>query len=267
MRKAYRVLLGLGLALVLPAAACEKSEPEVKQASFCEEYAKRECAAVAPPCAASPTQCEAVRTADCQTRTAALLTAQYTTRAFHPENVAACLAKVSETYKAPTVSGAALKELDAVCNRVYQGNAKLLEACQVDFDCAGTLICDPAKLLCGEKRVVPAGGQCANVGDVCSPGEFCRPLGASYLCSPRAAKAAACGEGGPCLESLLCREGACVEKSLPGTACIKHDDCQTGYCSISSNKCASSLIFGEGTDACRLYVGAFSAPDAGADAF
>jgi hypothetical protein len=257
------------LLLVAGLLACEKADPAIGEPQFCTEYARRECASVAPLCAASVAQCESVRVADCQARTALLKTPQYTARLFRQDNVTACLDKVKETYGgSPIVTGAALSALEAVCNRVYQGSSKNLEACQVDFDCDGGLVCDPAKLRCGPKRVVSAGGQCANIGETCSAGEFCKLTGATYLCARRVARAAACSESEPCLESLLCAGGVCVDKAKSGEPCVAHSDCDTGYCSLASHKCATGLVFAEDGAACRLFLTGATSPDAGAaDAF
>jgi hypothetical protein len=254
------------LASVAGGLGCETSDSAVTEDRFCGEYVKRECAAVAPLCAASAAQCEAVRIADCQARVATLKTAaaEYTVRAYRKDNVTACLDKVKDTYSRTLITGAALKELDDVCNRVFQGASKLLQACRVDVDCEGSLVCDPTKLLCGQKRTVPAGGQCANIGETCSAGEFCKLTGATYLCARRAAKTAACTPTDLCLESLRCSGGACVDKAVSGEACAAHDDCQTGYCSLFSHKCAAGLIFAEGADSCRLFLTGATAPDAGA---
>jgi hypothetical protein len=261
-----RTLASLGVVLACVVAGCETQDPAVKETQFCPEYAKRECAAVAPLCAASVAQCESVRLGACEARVAALKTAQYTARLFRPDNVNACLDKVRDTYgHSPLISGAALGELDAVCNRVFQGSAAMFEGCQVDYDCAGNLVCDPAKLRCGQKRVVPAGGQCANIGETCSAGEYCAPTGGAYLCARRAAKGAPCGLEVPCNEALLCVAAICVDKARSGDVCLAHSDCDTGYCSLSSQKCAAGLVFAEGTDACRLFLnGNTAVPDAGA---
>lgn len=253
------------LALAALGGGCSKSDdPGMTEEQFCQEYGKRECAAVIPLCAYTAASCESVRVKDCQARVGVWKTATGGNRPFRAGNAQACLDKVKEVYGTMPITGLAQRGLDETCARVFQGTAKSLEACAVDLDCDGSQICD--KKLCAEKKPVAAGAFCANPGEICVAGESCKAGGASAVlqCSKRKAVGEACSTADPCLETLRCT-GTCAEKVALGVMCLQGEDCSSGYCSPFSQKCSGGLSFAEGSDSCRAYMGvAVAAPDAGA---
>jgi hypothetical protein len=264
--------------LVLTTACPAPKKDTLPEERFCVEYSARECAAVAPQCNAAPKDCEPGRALACMTRVAIWKAALSGPRTYHAENVQTCLDKISETYSKIGIKGTALQELDKVCARVYQGNAKATEPCQVDLDCSANLACDGTKLRCGVPKQVSAGGGCANIGEYCPPTDHCRAVAGTFLCAKRQGKGQPCSAAEPCLESLLCA-GTCVDKSAAGAVCTTHDECTDGYCSPFSGRCGAALIFAEGADSCRGFLGqtvptrapvsasdAAAVPDAGTDA-
>jgi hypothetical protein len=256
--------LNLSLLAAVALGGCGKSEdPAMTEEQFCQEYGKRECAAVIPFCAITAASCEAARVKECQARVAAWKTTS-ANRPFRAANAEACLDKVRDVYSKMPITGEAVNALTDTCARVFQGVAKSLETCTVNLDCDGNLICD--KTRCAEKKPVGAGALCANPGEICSTGESCKLDAASMLrqCGKRKASGEACSTTEPCLETLRCT-GTCSPKVEFGVMCLQNDDCASNYCSPFSMKCSGGLTFAEGSDSCRAYMGvAVLPPDAGA---
>ena len=228
---------------------------------FCQAYAQRECAAVAPLCEFAAASCEPTRANDCKMRIAVWRTSTGGTRPFRGANAEACLDKVKTTYATLPILGETLHALQDTCARVFQGTAKALEACATDLDCDGSLICD--KKLCAEKKIVAAGALCANPGEICSTGESCKPAAGGVLqCSKRRAAGEACSTADPCSEALRCT-GVCADRVTAG-GCLQDEDCTSNYCSPFSKNCSVGLVFAGGSASCLGYMGAAATPDGAA---
>ncbi|HEY0705867.1 MAG TPA: hypothetical protein VGG33_03675 [Polyangia bacterium] len=262
MKVVRHVVLGL-FAVGVVGACAKKEDDEMTEAEFCQEYARHECAAIAPLCGFAPASCEPTRFNECQNRIVVWRNSTSGARPFRPANVPACIAKVDEAYSKLPITGPVLQVLNDTCARVFQGSAKALQPCGVDLDCEGNLICD--KRLCAERKAVAAGAFCANPGEVCVATESCKAAATSSVlqCSPKQAAGAACTATDPCIDALRCA-GTCLEKVATGGACAQNADCQSGYCSQFSLRCSVGLSFAENSDSCRAYMGS-PIPDAATD--
>jgi hypothetical protein len=222
---------------------------------FCQEYAKRECGKVAGYCNFPASSCEPVRAAACQQMASASKTGN---RKFNSDNADRCLDQVNKTYGGIPITPDKLEALDTACSRVFSGGAKANDACTIDFDCAGDLICDKGR--CGARRVVAAGGGCANIGETCPKGQYCSNATGLYQCTAKLAAGATCSDSQPCVESLRCT-GTCTARSEMGATCASDDECTSGYCTAypapgTPRKCGNGLSFAEGSASCTAYMGA-----------
>jgi hypothetical protein len=249
----------LALLMTLSAlAACSKADDApMTEDQFCEEYAKRECEAVAPLCTFAVSACTPTRISQCHARITVWRTATGGSRPFRAENAEVCLDKVKSVYASVPISGAVLHTLQETCARVFQGTTKVSLPCSVDLDCDGNLICDPKVKVCADKKPVAAGSFCGNPGEVCGAGEWCKAgaAGGVLQCAKRQAAGQACSTADPCVESLRCT-GTCVERVPSGSTCLQDDDCSTGYCSPYLQKCGAGLNFADESPSCKEYAGA-----------
>lgn len=242
----------------LLSAACEIKTKSMNEEEFCVEYGKRECGKVATACSfEKPASCEKERAEVCR---AWVKVTKSDTRGFRPDNVDKCLDKVTETYGMPLIKAENMKALRDVCDRVFQGSHKANEMCKVDAECGGSLICD--KQRCAARKEVSAGGNCANPGEICPKGEFCQPMAGISVCAKRKEKAAMCAETAPCLESLRCKDSACIERTAVNLSCNSDDECESGYCSPHVKRCLLGLNFAAGAPSCDAFEG--KSVDAGA---
>jgi hypothetical protein len=249
--------------ILLAAAGCSQTS-SMTEDQFCQEYAKRECAKVATYCSFTPSVCEPVRVTACKTMSASQVTA---TRKFNAGNTKRCLDQVDAAYASLPVTADRLNALDAACARVFVGTAKANESCTVDFDCDGDQICDKGR--CGTKKVVAAGGGCANVGETCPAGEYCTNTSGLYTCTKRQASGATCSATQPCTETLRCN-GTCSARAGNLTNCTSDDECMSGYCNPypapgTPKKCSVGLTFSDGSASCTAFTdpNATPATDAG----
>jgi hypothetical protein len=241
--------------------ACQAAPGAMNEEEFCVEYARRECAKVALACGFErPTTCEEVRKTACR---AWVQRTKSEVRGFRPENVEACLKKVSDTYGEPLIKAEHWKALADVCQRVFQGSRRALEPCAADGECAAGLVCD--KRRCAPRRDVGPGAPCANPGDTCPRTEYCKQADEIvWMCTRKLEKGRPCGVAEPCAEALRCR-GTCTDRLPVSAPCAQDDDCETGYCFPYRGVCAAGLNFALGSPSCDAYEGkAGPAPDAGA---
>jgi hypothetical protein len=255
------LLFALTMSALTVAACSKKDDAPMTEDEFCQEYAQRECAAVAPLCEFAAASCEPTRVNDCKMRIAVWRTSTGGTRPFRDGNAQACLDKVKTAYATLPITGETLHALQDTCARVFQGTAKALETCAADLDCDGSLICDKSR--CAEKKVVAAGGLCGNPGEICSPGESCKAAPGGVLqCSKRRAAGEACSSADPCSEALRCT-GTCADRVTAGS-CLQDEDCTSNFCSPFSKNCSVGLVFAGGSASCLAYMGAAATPDGAA---
>jgi hypothetical protein len=228
------------------------------EGEFCVEYAKAECEKLPPICGfPAPTDCQAARKQACSSFVA--LVKGGGQRAFRPDNVDECIDKVKTTYAKPLITSDDLNALDKVCARIFAGHAKANEACSIDQDCDGQLICD--KTRCGPLRIVAAGANCGNPGEVCSKGEFCRPDVGFSVCAKQQDKGMTCNVSQPCMPQYRCAEGGSCVDGMPLMApCSTDGDCASGYCDPypltgMPRTCAPGLSFAFNTPSCQVYFG------------
>jgi hypothetical protein len=181
-------------------------------------------------------------------------------RAFQPSNAEACLSKVRAFFGQLKQSSVALsvtdyRAMNAVCSNVYRGTAVAYELCPTgeDGDCIDGLICD--KDHCGPAKEIPQGG-CANIGEYCSQGYYCRNASNAYFCTAKVGLYGACGASFPCLENLRCTAaGVCDVQLGMSVACSVDQDCATGFCDPYAGKCAQDIRFADGSAACLAMSG------------
>ena len=263
------------LTLVIPIGAvlaflgqggCEALDDRPKTVGdFCGEYARRECEPTAVTCSRNRAECEPRRREVCEAFVAPLASAS---RVFRRENAEACLAQVTETYKKNVITATDLDALADKCDRVVEGPGMSNATCDADQDCRSPLVCD--KNRCGPLRMVAAGGNCANPGEVCPTTEYCRSDSGLAVCTGRPDKGAACSDSLPCRPTLRC-DGTCQDKLAANSPCQKDDDCTTDYCNphppaSAGPTCLPGLIFAPFAPTCDAYFGpsSSSGPDGGA---
>ena len=134
------------------------------------------------------------------------------------------------------------------CSIVYRGKAARNQACAIDSDCTDGFTCDKAH--CGIATQVGPGAGCANVGETCPVGYYCGDSTGIHSCEAKAMAKTACDDSTPCLESLRCAGGLCVDALPTGEICGMDQDCSTHFCEPYAGKCATDLRFANGSAAC-----------------
>lgn len=257
-------ILALALFGSLVGACGGDDDASMTRLQFCQERAKRECAAVVPACLIPDLECRTSREAVCNNQAAIDVTAL---RTFVPSNAGTCLNKVSDIFGrldrgAVAITDKEWREIDPACERVFQGPAQANQKCNQNSDCSGSLVCDRG--YCGSPKKVSAGAGCANTGEFCEPGNYCsndsRPL-----CTLRPGFGGACGAAVPCLENLRCDLstgiGMCTTLLADSSPCLADGDCASGFCEPFAFKCSHDVRFASGTPACTTF--ASSSPSRG----
>lgn len=245
--------LALTLALALAALASCRDEPKpLTPNEYIAQRAEIECAAISSACLMPASTCMVGRQAQ---HAAEYQNAMGNLREFVPGNAEACLDKVGEVYGKLNQGMVALLGSDylamqAVCANVYRGAKAAFEPCTSALDCETPLICD--KGFCGAAKLVEAGAGCANIGEYCSPGAFCRPSTPAgvWFCSAKVGAQGYCDDATPCLENLRCSANVCAARLETGLPCATDGDCGTGFCEPYALKCANDIRFASGTPAC-----------------
>jgi hypothetical protein len=236
--------------LVLVALVGCGNEPSPLTASqFFQKRAQDVCVGIYSACLMTMDACTAAQTADYQAEYQAA-TANF--RDFIPPNAEACLGKVKDVYGKLENGAVALKAADyrtmqAVCANVYRGTSAVNGPCQSDTDCLGNLACD--KGFCATPKLVGAGGLCANPGEYCPPGSYCSNATGVWVCTAKVGAQGNC-LASPCLETLRCASGLCVDRLAIGEACVSDADCAGDFCEPYAAKCANDIRFANGTAAC-----------------
>jgi hypothetical protein len=234
------------------------TKSDITEDEFCATYAKRECDAVVMTCQKTDSApCVAMRTTACKSFAAS---AKGGTRTFRPDGSDACFNAIAQTYAKSLIKAEDLAALDKTCAQVFAGSGKANDACTVDLDCQPSLICDHNRKLCGALRPISSGGNCGNPGEVCPDTEYCQPSTGFSICTKRQDKGAICSDAAPCLPTLRCEAGTCVDKVATSASCQSDDECQTGYCNPyppagASRTCALGLGFSLDSPSCNAYFG------------
>lgn len=233
MTRKLLTLIAFGGFVALAACSSDDDASE-SSSSFCSKKAAAECETLALPCGTDKDTCTSKRTTVCNGAAAA---AAGQGRAFQANAASACISKVEDTYTSPAVTGEAEAALAKVCERVFGGAKPERTACANSFECATGLICDT---LCAKENAVALNGPCANVGDVCEKGTYCQASGGkAKFCNKKNGVNDICTPDTPCLETLRCTLGKCLEKVKVGQACNNDDDCvnEAPYCDPKSKTC------------------------------
>jgi hypothetical protein len=254
------------LSLVTGLAACGSGNKEMTVAEFTQKISENECASVADACLVKKPVCQSARQAYWSQVANQTMAAGWP---FDPSHADSCLSKVKSVYgvlvNALVIQAKDYRQMEQTCSRVFHGPAKEAQACQVDLDCVDDLICDKGG--CGKPSEVGPGKQCANIGEYCSLGYTCSPVGVTKQCVARATKGTPCSETQPCLENLTCSGGLCIDGLENGSECQQDEDCAEGFCEPFARKCATSVRFSD-SGACKAFGGQNtlpSSPDASVD--
>jgi hypothetical protein len=243
----------------LVVASCNRDDRPMTPADFCQDYSQRECSDVAPACLEPEDDCLTARQAACTDRAQLEESAQ---RPFDPANAGACLSRVSAVFSVLNhdlaIDAKDYRSIDTACARVFHGNATDNQACGVDADCSGTLVCDKGR--CGTLHQVDPGAGCANIGEYCPQGYYCGLVSGVLVCAARPGLAAVCSPDIPCLEDLRCDSGICTDRLAIGLACQDDGDCASGFCEPFASKCGTDVRFAAGTPACQAYQPNSSTP-------
>jgi hypothetical protein len=232
------------------------TKSDITEDEFCTTVAKRECAAVVMSCQKpDPAPCEAIRLTACKSFATS---AKGGTRAFRADGADACFNQISSTYGKTLIKAEDLDALADTCSQVFAGMGKPNDACTVDLDCEPSLICDRKR--CGPKRGISSGGNCGNPGETCPDTEYCKPADGISVCTKRQDKGAACTDALPCLPTLRCDAGACVDKLAFDQPCQSDEQCQSAYCDPypaagMPRTCALGLGFARSSPSCDAYFG------------
>ena len=210
------------------------SSKPLTETDFCNQKAEAECQ-VSDRCVTDKDACKADRMTVCTTFVSDAKASG--TRFFTEGNVSNCINKTTSVYaKTAPITPTDMNDVSDACNYVFQGKAKVTEACTVKSH-----ICD--KGLCAPKVTKNSGDLCGNPGEICNTGSFCMMNGATYMCMARVASGMACNTSTPpCLESLRC----------------------ASYCDpYAGNKCDPGLSFAVGAPVCNDFGGSGSGPGTG----
>ena len=236
----------------LVATSCSRDGRPMTTADFCQDYSERECGDVAPACLEPEDDCLTARQAACTDRAQIEESAQ---RPFDPTNAGACLSRVSAVFgvlkQNLAITAKDYRSIETACARVFHGNAAANQACGVDADCSGTLMCNKGR--CGTLRQVDPGAGCANIGEYCPQGYYCGVVSGVLVCTARPGLGAMCSPEVACLEDLRCDGGICADGLAIGVACQNDGDCASGFCEPFASKCGTDVRFANGTPACQAY--------------
>jgi hypothetical protein len=240
------------------------SSKPLTETDFCNQKAEAECQ-VSDRCVTDKDACKADRMTVCTMFVADAKASG--TRFFTEGNVSNCINKTKSVYaKTAPITPTDMNDVSDACNYVFQGKAKVTEACTLKWDCADkSHICD--KMLCAPKVTKNSGDLCGNPGEICNTGSFCMMNGATYMCMARVASGMPCNTTmPPCLESLRCAAGTCADRVASAGSCSSNDDCisTAPFCDpYAGNKCDPGLSFAVGAPVCNDFGGSGSGPGTG----
>jgi hypothetical protein len=228
-------LTALAAAAFVTLVACgadDVGEKYPSTESFCSTLAEEECTAVAlNPCSATVDACKTKRTQTCQAGAAAV---SGQGRSYSAPGAEACITKTKELLAARNIDPAKATETAQLCERVYTGTKARTQTCATDFECQNGLVCSQG--VCFEKTAKNVDEPCGNPGDVCGAGTYCGVKGAAKFCVARPGANGQCSADAPCLESLRCSGGVCLQRYQVNQGCQTSDDCVTGtICSLQNN--------------------------------
>jgi hypothetical protein len=275
--------LGGGVALVVAAGCGSSSDdpyPDVQK--FCVAKANAECKVAANVCDLTISDCLTAREAACNTDATQ---AQSEGRTYNSGLVPTCLNAVTTAYgdNDGNVTAQDYLNLTKQCERVFAGSAKADQACSNDYDCTGSLICDPIRKACGPSTTVQGGQPCNNPGDICASNFYCGQDTAPGAVAGLFTCLASPPTGGACSATILCGAGdycatdVCSPELTSGESCSADDQCPSGdICDPYVHACDSEIRFAPGATACDAYsaltggtgtgTGTTGTPDAGTKA-
>ncbi|MDB4942812.1 MAG: hypothetical protein JWP97_2346 [Labilithrix sp.] len=245
-------LLALGGVIALAACSSDDDDKFASSDKFCVAKAEAACNNLAKKCTASVESCKTDQVGICNSAAAA---AASQGRSYHSSQAQACIDSINETYKnsAVDVTAALEAKTATVCERVFTGSLKENAACTTTFECEGSLICD--KGICITETKVGLGGQCNNAGAVCDGASYCQQQGQTRFCVAKNTKDQSCGADAPCIDTLRCVSGRCVDLVPARSPCDTDSECAVDgvelYCATSTKTCQAK--FESSSAACKDY--------------
>jgi hypothetical protein len=246
--------LAVGVALALGCTGDSLSEER-----FCAEYAELECQTLAGWCGLTEAACQADREAACAARV------QVVRSGSHPYDrraAVACTSALASAYRTQPIPIASLREMEAICDRVYHGHNEVGQGCRSGLDCRDGLICWSG--FCAREKLVGANGPCDQPGYRCLPEYHCEFRNQANYCTPSVPVGQSCSSD-PCQAHLRCQNMVCANRAPVGTECDRDLDCAlpAAYCNPYTGLCADSLSFTPGSYACEAQAGRPVTTDAG----
>jgi hypothetical protein len=254
-----RVIIALAFASAL---GCSGSG--IPEHRFCADHAEIECRTLAGWCGFTAEACQTARETACMMRVQSQRTGS---RLYDKQAAAVCVAKLGRAYQTQPIAVAALREMQAACDRVYHGNNAVDQGCRADVDCQQGLIC---RGRCVREVNVPAGEACDQPGARCPGTQYCAitgggPAGARRTCIPAIALGQSCAVGS-CQEQLRCQDMVCANRQPLEAECERDLDCAApaAFCNPYTGLCADRLGFTPGSFACQAQARVPVISDAGA---
>lgn len=247
-------LVALSTAVVV-VAACGDDEPSVKypnQGAFCEAKAAAECDVAASGCGVTVDVCKQKAIAACNAFASAATSAG---RTYNAANAERCVNETVNVHKDRQIAPAKEKVQQDACQKAFVGTVKQNAAC-TDFDCEGSLSCDPDKKVCAPKVAKAENDQCNNAGDICEETTLYCKLGANNLksCAKLVAQGGQCDDKNPCATGLFCA-GICTPLKGSGQECANADECATGACGGGTPARCTARQFASATGTCADFGG------------
>jgi hypothetical protein len=245
------ILIALGGLVALVACSSSEADKFGSSDQFCSAKAEAECNNLAKPCGASVDACKTKRAQTCN---AGAATAAGQGRSYRANAAQGCIDKVNEIYKdsAGNVTPDGEASVTKVCERVFGGSKAERTPCANTYECEGSLICDG---VCSTEETVSLNGGCANAGQVCATGLYCQASGGTgkRFCVDKNKLGDQCGDTNPCLETLRCVTGRCVDKVTVGNPCDNDSECavEAPFCDLTTTPKKCRPKYQAGTSACR----------------
>jgi hypothetical protein len=243
-------------------AACSASVPD-KYAStdeYCAARANAECTQIASLCAVTMDACTSARQGVCATDVANALSAG---RKYNSASVQGCVDQTNTVYAQRVIAPADQAALNDTCERIFEGSAVANAKCTSEYDCSGSLVCDPTFNVCAVSTATALDAPCSNPGDVCADDSYCAAqpsMPALRVCQPDATMGEPCGDLTPCTDTLQCAN-TCVPRYLAGQGCTTDANCDPSapYCDPEApvspfpGSCDAGIIFSPTQPVCTQY--------------
>jgi hypothetical protein len=265
------IAAGLLGASVWACTVTTASAPYPDVQSFCAAKAKAECQ-IASLCAIDQNGCQSTRVTAC-VQDAAQAMGGPGSRKYTADAAGACIDLVTQAYgsgnsKITYAQLVGSGSISDTCARVFAGNVDKNQACQSDYDCAGTRVCAPiagtTQHVCADPVAKGAGDFCADPGSTCATDTYCAVQDGGAPQCIHSVTAGPCSDTVPCVSADRCVAGLCEPRAGAGQACTANGDCSPDapFCdTYAGGICTVGLTFATGALDCHGYQA--GASDAG----